>query len=308
MGAYIGTRIGEMIPVLYGATLLIYAMVFLTPGDPVAALAGDKPLTPELVKALRAQYHLNDPFIVQYGLYLKGIFTGDFGTTFSGRPVIDEISRAFPITVELALMALVIETVFGIGFGVIAGLKKGGWFDSTLLVLSLIIIAVPTFVLGFVARYLFGIKWGVVPPTVGGNPSFVNLLLPAFVLGMVSFAYVLRLTRSSVSEVMEADYVRTATAKGLSRPRVIFHHILRNSLIPVVTFIGTDLAGLMGGAIVTEGIFNVPGIGGLVYHAVMLGEAPTVVSIVTLLVLIYMVANLLIDLLYAALAPTIRYA
>ena len=153
-----------MIPVFFGSTLLIYAMVFLTPGDPVAALAGDKPLTPELVKALRDQYHLNDPFIVQYGLYLKGIFTGDFGTTFSGRPVIDEISRAFPITVELALMALVIETVFGIGFGVIAGLKKGGWFDSTLLVLSLIIIAVPTFVLGFVARYLFGIKWGVVPP------------------------------------------------------------------------------------------------------------------------------------------------
>ena len=300
MGWYIVKRIGQMIPVFFGATLLIYAMVFLTPGDPVAALAGDKPLTPELVKALRDQYHLNDPFIVQYGLYLKGIFTG--------RPVIDEISRAFPITVELALMALVIETVFGIGFGVIAGLKKGGWFDSTLLVLSLIIIAVPTFVLGFVARYLFGIKWGVVPPTVGGNPSFVNLLLPAFVLGMVSFAYVLRLTRSSVSEVMEADYVRTATAKGLSRPRVIFHHILRNSLIPVVTFIGTDLAGLMGGAIVTEGIFNVPGIGGLVYHAVMLGEAPTVVSIVTLLVLIYMVANLLIDLLYAALDPRIRYA
>ena len=144
MGWYIVKRIGQMIPVFFGATLLIYAMVFLTPGDPVAALAGDKPLTPELVKALRDQYHLNDPFIVQYGLYLKGIFTGDFGTTFSGRPVIDEISRAFPITVELALMALVIETVFGIGFGVIAGLKKGGWFDSTLLVLSLIIIAVPT--------------------------------------------------------------------------------------------------------------------------------------------------------------------
>ena len=308
MGWYIVKRIGQMLPVFFGATFLIYAMVFLTPGDPVAALAGDKPLTPELVDALRNQYHLNDPFIVQYGLYLKGIFTGDFGTTFSGRPVIDEISRAFPITVKLALMALVIETVFGIGFGVIAGLKKGGWFDSTLLVVSLFIIAVPTFVLGFVARFLFGIKWGIVPPTVGGNPSFVNLLLPAFVLGLVSFAYVLRLTRSSISEVMEADYVRTATAKGLSRPTVVVRHILRNSLIPVVTFIGTDLAGLMGGAIVTEGIFNVPGIGGLVYRAVMLGEAPTVVSIVTLLVIIYMVANLLIDLLYAALDPRIRYA
>ena len=307
MGWYIVKRIGQMIPVFFGATLLIYAMVFLTPGDPVAALAGDKPLTPELVKALRDQYHLNDPFIVQYGLYLKGIFTGDFGTTFSGRPVIDEISRAFPITVELALMALVIETVFGIGFGVIAGLKKGGWFDSTLLVLSLIIIAVPTFVLGFVARYLFGIKWGVVPPTVGGNPSFVNLLLPAFVLGMVSFAYVLRLTRSSVSEVMEADYVRTATAKGLSRPRVIFHHILRNSLIPVVTFIGTDLAGLMGGAIVTEGIFNVPGVGNTLFHAVQKHEGPTVVSFVTVFVIIYVLVNLVVDLLYGLLDPRIRY-
>lgn len=308
MGWYIIKRLGQMIPVFFGATFLIYAMVFLTPGDPVAALAGDKPLTPELVSALRDQYHLNEPFLVQYGLYLKGIVTGDFGTTFSGRPVIDEIARAFPVTVKLALMALVIETVFGVGFGVVAGLKKGGWFDSTLLVVSLVIIAVPTFVFGFVARFLFGITWGIVPPTVGGNPSFTNLLLPAFVLGLVSFAYVLRLTRSSISEVMEANHVRTATAKGLSRPTVVVRHILRNSLIPVVTFIGTDLAALMGGAIVTEGIFNVPGIGGLIYRAVMLGEAPTVVSIVTLLVIIYMVANLLIDLLYAALDPRIRYA
>lgn len=308
MGWYIVKRVGQMVPVFLGATFLIYAMVFLTPGDPIAALAGDKPLTPELVENLRSQYNLDKPFIVQYGLYLKGIFTGDFGMTFSGRPVIEEISRAFPVTVKLAIMALVIETVFGIGFGVYVGLKKGGWFDSTLLVVSLVIIAIPTFVMGFVARYLFGIKWGVVPPTVGGNPSFVRLLLPAFVLGLVSFAYVLRLTRSSISEVMGADHVRTAAAKGLTRPQVIVRHILRNSLIPVVTFIGTDLAALMGGAIVTEGIFNIPGIGGLVYRAVMLGEAPTVVSVVTIMVLIFMVANLLIDLLYAALDPRIRYA
>jgi oligopeptide transport system permease protein len=305
---YLGRRILQLIPVFIGATFLIYAMVFLTPGDPVTALAGDKAADPAVLDQIREQYNLDKPFLVQYVMFLGGIFQGDLGMTFSGRPVTEVLGESFPITIRLAVMALVIETVFGVGFGVVAGLKKGSWFDSTLLVISLLIIAVPVFVIGFVGQYLFGIQWGVVPPTVGSDGSFTKLLLPAFVLGLVSFAYVLRLTRSEVAQNMRADYVRTAAARGMSRWGVIRNHVLRNSMIPVVTFIGADLAALMGGAIVTEGIFNIHGVGGLVFQSVSLGEAPTVVSVVTVLVIIFVLANLIIDLLYALLDPRIRYA
>nr|WP_296764362.1 ABC transporter permease [Rhodococcus sp. (in: high G+C Gram-positive bacteria)] len=305
---YIGRRILQMIPVFIGATFLIYAMVFLLPGDPIAALAGDKAISPAVADQLRARYNLDQPFIVQYLLYLKGIFTLDFGMSFSGRPVSEVLAQAFPITIKLASMALVIEAIFGIGFGLIAGLRKGKLFDSSVLVLSLVLIAIPIFVIGFLAQFFVGIKWGIVPPTVGGNTSFKNLLLPAFVLASVSFAYIVRLTRTSVAENLSADFVRTATAKGLSRKRVVNAHVLRNSLIPVVTFLGADLAGLMAGAIITEGIFNINGVGGTIYQAVIRGEAPTVVSFVTVLIVVYLVANLVVDLLYAALDPRIRYA
>ena len=189
------------------------------------------------------------------------------------------------MTAMLAVVALLFEAVFGIAFGVFAGLRKGSCFDATVLVASLVVIAVPTFVLGFVLQFVVGVQLGWAKPTVGANADWGNLLLPAIVLGLVSFAYVLRLTRASVIENMNADYVRTATAKGLSRPRVVIAHILRNSLIPVVTFLGADLGGLMGGAIVTEGIFNVPGVGNKLYQAVLRSEGPTIVSIVSVLVL-----------------------
>ncbi|WP_280183765.1 ABC transporter permease [Nocardia cyriacigeorgica] len=308
MAWYIVRRLLQMIPVFFGATLLIYFLIFKVSGGSVAALAGDRTLTPALEAQLQARYHLDRPFIVQYLYYLKGIFTFDLGTSFSGRPVREELARAFPITFRLALLALLFETVFGVFFGVIAGLRKGKLFDSTMLVASLIVIAVPVFVLAFLAQYLFGIEWGIAPVTVGADAGFARLIVPAMVLGALSFAYVLRLTRSSVVENRDADYVRTATAKGLSRRRVVVVHILRNSLIPVVTFIGADLGALMGGAIVTEGIFNIPGVGGTLYQAVVRGEAPTVVSFVTVLIVVFLLANLIVDLLYAALDPRIRYA
>jgi oligopeptide transport system permease protein len=305
---YISRRLLQMIPVFFGATFLIYAMVFLMPGDPIAALAGDKPMSPGVKAALEARYNLDKPFIVQYLMYLKGIFTFDFGTSFSGRPVGDVLAETFPVTAKLGMMALAIEAIFGVGVGVIAGIRKGGWFDSTMLVVSLVIIAVPVFVIGFLAQFFIGLKWGIAPPTVGGDPTFGKLLLPAFVLGAVSFAYVLRLTRTSVDENKNADYVKTATAKGLSRRRVVFVHVLRNSMIPVVTFLGADLAALMGGALITEGIFNINGVGGTLYKAVITQEGPTVVSFVTVLTIIYLLGNLIVDLAYAALDPRIRYA
>ena len=308
MQRYIVRRLLQMIPVFFGATLLLYALVFLMPGDPVAALGGDRGLTEDARARIEAEYNLDKPFLVQYLLYIKGIFVGDFGTTFSGQPVSSVMANAFPVTIKLALMAIAFEAIFGIIFGFIAGIRRGGIFDSTILVASLIIIAIPSFVIGFVLQYLVGVKWGLLPVTVGRNETFEALLMPAVVLGALSCAYVIRLTRQSVSENLQEDYVRTARAKGLSEGAVLRRHVLRNSMIPVVTFLGADLGALMGGAIVTEGIFGINGVGGTIYQAILKGEPATVVSFTTVLVIVYIVANLLVDLLYAVLDPRIRYA
>ena len=304
---YIGRRLLQTIPVFFGATFLISAMVYLMPGDPVAALGGDRGLSEAAYAEIAAKYNLDKPFWMQYLLYLKGVFTLDFGTTFSGQPVTAVMARAFPITVKLALYAMAIEAILGILAGVVAGVRRGGIFDSTILVFSLLLISVPTFVLGFVLQFVLGVKLGVFPTTVGAHVSLQSLTMPAIVLGGVSLAYVIRLTRQSVSENVSADYVRTARAKGLKGGTVMTRHILRNSLIPVATFLGGDLGALMGGAIITEGIFNISGVGGTLWQAIVKGEPATVVSVTTVLVLVYIFANLVVDLLYAVLDPRIRY-
>ncbi|PRY69410.1 oligopeptide transport system permease protein [Glaciihabitans tibetensis] len=308
MWGYVGRRLLQLIPVFFGATFLIYFMVFSLPGDPIAALFGERPPPEAVIQTIREQYHLNDPFIVQYFYYVGGILTGDLGTTYSGRPVSDLLVQAFPITFRLAMLALAFEAIAGILLGLIAGLRKGKFFDGSALVVSLLLISVPTFVLGFILQYVFAIQLGWFRTTVSAGAPLGDLVLPALVLASVSFAYIVRLTRASVSDNLGADFVRTATAKGLSRRRVVSVHILRNSLIPVVTFLGVDVGALMVGAIVTEGIFNINGVGGTVYQAVTRGEGPTVVSFVAVMVIIYMLANLLVDLLYAALDPRIRLA
>jgi oligopeptide transport system permease protein len=305
---YIGRRVLQAIPVVLGATLLIYAMVFLQPGDPIKALFGEKPVNDAVKASIEAQYNLDDPFLIQWLKYLGGAITGDFGMTFAQQPVSEVIAEAFPVTLKLALMALVIEAILGIAAGFYAGLRRGKIFDSTMLVVSLLVIAVPIFVFGFLMQLVFGVKLGWAAITVGGDASFSRLLLPAVVLGLVSFAYILRLTRTSVIENLTADHVRTARAKGLTEGSVNRRHVLRNSMIPVVTYLGADLGTLMAGAIVTEGIFNVPGIGNVAFRAINRGEGATVVSIVTVMVLVYVVMSLIVDLLYAWLDPRIRYA
>ena len=304
---YIGRRLLQTIPVFFGATFLIFAMVYLMPGDPVAALGGDRGLSEAAAAQIRAQYNLDKPFWMQYLLYLKGVFTLDFGTAFNGQKVTSIMATAFPTTAKLALYALAIETFLGIALGVVAGMRRGKWFDSTILVVSLLLISVPTFVLGFVLQYVLGVQLAILPTTASASVDLKSLTMPAMVLGGVSLAYVIRLTRQSVSENVFADYVRTARAKGLSGGVVMTRHILRNSLIPVATFIGGDLGALMGGAIITEGIFNIHGVGGTLWSAIIKGEPQTVVSVTTVLVLVYIIANLIVDLLYAVLDPRIRY-
>jgi oligopeptide transport system permease protein len=307
MVGYILRRLLQAIPVLLGTTLLIYFMVFALPGDPIIALFGDKTPNPAIVAQLRQQYHLDQPFIVQYLIYLGGIFHGDFGVSFSGQKVSEILAQTFPVTIRLALLALFIEMVAGILIGLVSGLRKGKLFDSSALVVSLVLISLPIFVISFVAQLVFGIQLGWARTTVGIGAPIQDLILPAFVLAAISFAQIVRLTRASVIETSGLDFVRTAYSKGLSRNRVIPVHVLRNSLIPVVTYLATDLGTLLVGATVTEGIFNVPGVGRTLYQAIVRNEGPTVVSFVTVMVLIYLGVNILVDLFYALLDPRIRY-
>lgn len=291
----------------FGTTLLIYFMVFAMPGDPIIAMFGDKGVNQAVYEQLRAQYHLDQPFIVQYFIYIGGIFQGDFGTSFSGQPVAEVLAATFPVTIRLAIMAVTIEMLVGVGVGLVAGLRKGKLFDNSSLVVSLILISTPVFVIAFVSQFFFAIKLGWAKPTVSGGAGITELVLPAVVLATLGVAYIVRLTRSSVIDTAGQDFVRTAYGKGLSNSRVTRVHILRNSLIPVVTYVSIDFGILLVGATVTEGIFNVPGVGRTLYQAIIRGEGPTVVSFVTVMVLIYLVVNLLTDLLYAVLDPRIRY-
>ncbi|MGA5819004.1 ABC transporter permease [Kitasatospora sp. NPDC094028] len=308
MGSYVLRRVLQMIPVFFGTTLLIFLMVYTLPGDPVTALFGEKAADPAVVASIKHKYFLDQPIWKQYLHYMGNLFQGDFGTSFTGRPVSDIMKDAFPVTIRLALLAFVFEMVVGLALGLVSGLNRGSVADTVVLILTLVVISVPVFVLAYIAQTIFATNLGWVTPTVQDSRDLSQLILPAVVLGSLSLAYVARLTRTSIGENLRSDYMRTAVAKGLPRRTIISRHLLRNSLIPVVTFLGTDLGALMGGAIVTEGIFNVQGIGNVLYRAINTKEGPTVVGIVTVLVIVYLVASLLVDLLYAVLDPRIRYA
>ena len=305
---YVTKRLLQTIPVFIGAVAILFLLLQLRQGDPVLNLAGNKPVSQEVRNAIAAQYHLDDPWYSQMFYFIKGALTLDFGNTFSGQPVLDLIKETFPVTVTLAFMALAIDAILGIAIGTIAGLNRNGWFDSSALVVSLLLISIPIFVLGFVMQLIFGVKLGWTSPTVGGDWTVTDLILPAIVLAIANFAYTIRLTRTSVAENLSADHVRTARAKGLSNRAVVRNHVLRNSLVPVVTYIGINLGSLMAGAVITETIFNVPGIGNAAYKAIQQGETATVVAIVTFMVMVYVLMSLLVDLLYAVLDPRIRYA
>jgi oligopeptide transport system permease protein len=306
VGSYVLRRLLQVVPVFFGATFLIFALVYAVPGDPIDALVGDRPLEPAVRAELRKRYHLDDPLLVRYGKYVSGLAQGDFGTNFRGRPVSEIMKQRFPVTVRLALLAFVFEAVLGLAAGVVAALRRRSFIDSLVLVSTTVIVAVPVFVLGYGAQKLLAVELGWFP-VVGIREGWRSYFLPAIVLGSLSLCYVARLARASLIEAMRADYVRTARAKGMPERRVVGVHALRNSLIPVITFLGVDLGSLLSGAIVTEGIFNLPGIGQATFSAIQTQEYATVVGIVTALVLVFILANLLVDVLYAVLDPRIRY-
>ncbi|WP_291380046.1 ABC transporter permease [Demequina sp.] len=304
---YILRRLLQAVPVFLGTTFLIYFMVFAMPGNPIVALFGDKTPNPAQVAALEAQYNLDQPFFMQYLLYLKNVFTGDLGTTFSGRDVNTVLADTFPVTLKLVLMAVVLEFFFAVVIGLISGLREGKFFDNASVVLALIFNSLPVFVGMFLAQYFVGIKWGWAPVTVGRDTSWGAMFLPALVIALTIYVTGMRLMRGSVIESRSEDYVRTAYAKGLTSRRIIPVHIARNSLIPVVTNTAASFGALIAGTTITEGIFNIPGVGNTLYQAIIRGENSTVVSFVTVLTLLYVIVNILVDLLYAVLDPRIRY-
>ena len=305
MGKYVIRRLLQMIPVIIGVTFIIYVSVFAL-GDPTVGRCGERPCPAGYIAKFRADYNLDKPLIVQYLLYMGNLVQGDLGTNFYGNRVIDELASRWPTTFRLGMMALVIETVIGISAGVLAGIRRGRFIDNLVTVSTLFLISIPIFVIGSVAQLVFGVRLGWFPVTATQG-TFYQLIMPAFVLASASLAYIARLMRANLSENLRADYVRTAKAKGLTNRRTVGVHTLRNSLIPVITYIGIDIGALMGGAIVTERIFNINGIGNFLYRSIGQKDGASVVGTITCLVLIYLFVNLLVDILYGFLDPRISH-
>ncbi|WP_250028540.1 ABC transporter permease [Paractinoplanes maris] len=307
MFRYIVRRLLQMVLTFFGATFVVYALMFANIDDPFQVLAGDRPITDSQRAELNARFHLDDGFFAQYWHYVTALLTGDFGESLTGRSIGDMLAQAWPVTIRLALLAIVIASVIAVGAGVLSGLRRGGVFDTVTLTLTLVVLAMPIVVLAPLAQLIFGIQLGWFPPTATRDANLYQLLLPALVLGTLVVATELRVTRSSVAENLRADYVRTARAKGLAPRRVVGVHVLRNSLIPVITLIGVDIGALMSGAVVTEAVFNIPGVGFNLFRGIRTEDGPLVVGFVSVLVIVFLVINLIVDLLYAALDPRIRY-
>lgn len=307
MSAYLLRRLAQTVVTFIGATFIVYALMFSIAEDPLQAIAGERPVSPSQRVQLTEQYHLDEPLVVQYGYYMKGLLSGNLGQNLSGRPIGEMLVEAWPRSIQLALLAFCLIVVVGVSGGIWAALRRDGIFDRISLAFTLVVIGTPVFVIGSVAQSVFGVELGWFSPSYKQELGLATYILPAIVLALLSLATGMRLTRTTVAENLRADYVRTAAAKGLTRRRIVGIHVLRNSLIPVVTFIGADLGALMGGAVVTEGIFNIPGIGHLLFRGIQTEDGPQVVTIVSLLVLVYLVTNLVIDALYAVLDPRIRH-
>jgi len=304
---YIARRFGELAIVFFGVTFIIYAMVFGLPGDPIASLGGDRPLPESVVAQLRSEYHLDQPLWQQYLNYLANLFQGDLGRNFSGQAVADKLADRWPVTITLALTAWGIEVLVGVALGLWAGVRNGRWDDKLVLTGTILASSIPVFVLAVSAQLIFGVHLGWFPVAGASAGWPVSYLLPALCVAVFGLAAVARLMRGSVIDALNADYVRTLWAKGM-RPRdVIGVHVMRNSALPVLTFLAIDLGYLLGGTVVIEGVFNLPGVGQLLFQSIRAHEGPTIIGISVALIIIFLIANLIVDLLHTVLDPRIRH-
>ena len=303
---FTGRRLVQFIPVLIGATIICWALVWALPGDPFRGRCGQVACSAQYIQAMTEKYGLDKPLPVQYLVFLKNVFTGNLGQTFSGLEISDVIGRALPVTARLALISIVIQIVLSAVVGIWSGLRANGAFDVVALFSSLILFSLPIFVVAFVAQYVLGVRLDLVKPTVSTAAPTSELILPAAVLAIGTLATLMRILRASVAEGMHADYLRTARAKGFTESRVIGVHLMRNVMAPALNVLGLEFAALLGGTVIVEGIFNIKGVGGLIYRAIQDREQLTVSTVVTLVIVFYLVINLVVDIACALLDPRSR--
>lgn len=303
-----------MIPVLLGVSLVTFIIVRSIPGDPVRVLLGaDSRTTPEQIAAIRRAYGLDQSLVVQYLMWLQHVVTGDLGKSLrTGRTLTQELGMRLPVTIELAIGALVVGLIPAIIFGTLAALKRNGIVDYSTTMVALAGISVPNFFLATLLVLLFSLKlrWlpnvGYVPFLDDPLRNIKLMILPSLSLGLPFMAIITRFTRSSVLEVMNQDYIRTARAKGMARSRVILRHVLPNAGIPIVTIVGINIAGLMGGAVIVEQIFALPGIGRYVFEAISNRDYPVVQSVTLVMAFMFVLVSLVVDVIYALLDPRLR--
>jgi ABC-type dipeptide/oligopeptide/nickel transport system permease component len=305
MTTYVLKRLFHAIPVIVGISILTFSMLHLVPGDPVQIFAGDKPLTEARAAEIRHQLGLDRPLLTQYLDYAGKALRGDLGVGLrSQRPVLDSILEVLPGTLELTVSALVIATIVGALLGILAAIARGTWLDTLAMSLALVGISVPIFYSGLLLIILFSFRLGWFPAT--GQGGLERLVLPSFALGLASAASLARLVRSSMLEVLQQEYIVTARAKGLAERTVIITHAVKNALIPTVTLLGLQLGALLGGAVATETIFSRPGLGRLAVDAISSRDFPLVQGTVLFAAVVYVLVNLVVDVLYAAIDPRIR--
>ena len=297
-------RLVYLVLVLVGVSFLVVLLLYMTPGDPVRMMLGES-ATPEAQAELRLELGLDDPFLVQYGRYIKNIVVHqDLGTSYSTRrPVLDEIMTVFPNTVKLATAAIIIAVILGTFLGIVSAVRQNSLLDNAVMVLALIGTSAPIFWIGILMIILFSVNLGWLPPS--GFGSFKQLIMPALALGMQSTAVVARMTRSSMLEVIRQDFVKTARAKGQKESVVIMKHVFRNALIPVITVVGLQFGTLLGGAMLTEVVFSIPGVGRLMIEAIKQRDFPIVQGSVLFVAACFSLVNLAVDLLYAVVDPKV---
>ncbi len=304
MSDYVKRRILTFLPVIFGVVTAVFLIIHLVPGDPVVLMLGEN-ARPADIESLRHQLGLDQPLYVQYGRFWKNIFTGDLGNSIYHRqPVLNLILQRFPATAILSATALVISLLIAFPLGIISALFQRKWPDYLALSFSILGISMPVFWLGPLLIIVFAIYLKLLP--VAGLSSWKNVVLPAFTLGFGLAAITTRMIRSSMIEVMNQDYIRTAYAKGLNRVQVVLRHAIKNALIPVITIVGLQLGALLGGAIITEVVFSYPGLGRLLILAILRRDYPLVQSSILFIAFVYLFINLIADLLYAYVDPRVR--
>ena len=313
MVSYILRRILSTLPVMGIVALFVFSLLYIAPGDPAAVIAGDQ-ASPADVERIRQGLGLDRPFLVQFGTWLWNILHGDLGTSiFTNLPVAAMIAQRIEPTFSLMAITLVLTILVAVPLGVVAAWKAGSWVDRTIMAFAVFAFSLPVFVVGYVLAYVFALQFewlpvqGYTPLAAGLWPWLQNLILPALALGTVYIALIARITRASMLEVLQQDYVRTARAKGLGQRNILFVHALKNAAVPIVTVIGIGIALLIGGAVVTESVFAIPGLGRLTIDAILRRDYPVIQGIVLLFSFLYVLVNLMVDVTYTLVDPRIRY-